>query len=194
MKIWCNWSSSDNDIVKPFRIPNPSWIEVLALVLRIPVVLQFSWSYLDTFVALAFWHTYEWEWHTFSWKTDTPTHIVTRHLFVCNVPFVLQNWRWFDLFSVFGLYKNNQLKAITNIYDCNIVWVHLDYHHHGFPCLMQKSQEGGLSFCSEVKCSSKEYNHTPSLILNSYSASHDNWCTETPWNRIITAQSEGMGK
>ena len=30
--------------------------------------------------------------------------------------------------------------------------------------------------------------------INSYSASHDNWCTGTLWNRIITAQCEGMGE
>ena len=29
--------------------------------------------------------------------------------------------------------------------------------------------------------------------LNSYSASHNNWCTETLLNRVITAQWEGMG-
>ena len=32
------------------------------------------------------------------------------------------------------------------------------------------------------------------LTFNSYSASHDNWCTGTLWNRIITAQCEGMGE
>ena len=32
------------------------------------------------------------------------------------------------------------------------------------------------------------------LCLNSYSASHDNWCTETLWNRVITAQCEGTGE
>ena len=31
-------------------------------------------------------------------------------------------------------------------------------------------------------------------VLNSYSASHDNWCTTTLWNRIMTAQCEGMGE
>ena len=31
-------------------------------------------------------------------------------------------------------------------------------------------------------------------MLNSYSASRDNWCTETLWNRVITAQCEGMGE
>ena len=30
--------------------------------------------------------------------------------------------------------------------------------------------------------------------VNSYSASHDNWCTATLWNRIVTAQCEGMGE
>ena len=30
--------------------------------------------------------------------------------------------------------------------------------------------------------------------VNSYSASHDNWCTVTLWNRIMTAQCEGMGE
>ena len=30
--------------------------------------------------------------------------------------------------------------------------------------------------------------------LNSYSASCDNWCTTTLWNRIMTAQCEGMGE
>ena len=32
------------------------------------------------------------------------------------------------------------------------------------------------------------------LFYNSYSASHDNWCTETLWSRVITAQCEGMGE
>ena len=31
-------------------------------------------------------------------------------------------------------------------------------------------------------------------ILNSYSASHGNWCTATLWNRIMTVQCEGMGE
>ena len=30
--------------------------------------------------------------------------------------------------------------------------------------------------------------------FNSYSASHNNWCTATLWNRIMTAQCEGMGE
>ena len=32
------------------------------------------------------------------------------------------------------------------------------------------------------------------VYINSYSASHGNWCTGTLWNRIITAQCEGMGE
>ena len=31
-------------------------------------------------------------------------------------------------------------------------------------------------------------------LFNSYSASHDNWCTATLWNRIMTTQCEGMGE
>ena len=31
-------------------------------------------------------------------------------------------------------------------------------------------------------------------LINSYSASHDNWCTGTLWNWVITAQCEGMGE
>ena len=30
--------------------------------------------------------------------------------------------------------------------------------------------------------------------FNSYSASHDSWCTTILWNRIMTAQCEGMGE
>ena len=32
------------------------------------------------------------------------------------------------------------------------------------------------------------------IFFNSYSASHGNWCTGTHWNRIMTAQCEGMGE
>ena len=32
------------------------------------------------------------------------------------------------------------------------------------------------------------------IKVNSYSASHDNWCTVTLWNRTMTAQCEGMGE
>ena len=35
-------------------------------------------------------------------------------------------------------------------------------------------------------------NKLPLVLL--YSASHDNWCTATLWNRIMTAQCEGMGE
>ena len=33
-----------------------------------------------------------------------------------------------------------------------------------------------------------------STYINSYSASRGNWCTATLWNRVITAQCEGMGE
>ena len=34
----------------------------------------------------------------------------------------------------------------------------------------------------------------PQTTVNSYSASNGNWCTATLWNRIMTAQCEGMGE
>ena len=39
-----------------------------------------------------------------------------------------------------------------------------------------------------------EDSHLLLYHINSYSASHDNWCTATLWNRIMTAQCEGMGE
>ena len=41
-----------------------------------------------------------------------------------------------------------------------------------------------------------KYEHILGIFafINSYSASHDNWCTATLWNRIMTAQCEGMGE
>ena len=37
-------------------------------------------------------------------------------------------------------------------------------------------------------------NHFADGLFNSYSASHDSWRTATLWNRIMTAQCEGMGE
>ena len=39
-----------------------------------------------------------------------------------------------------------------------------------------------------------KWQYTPVLTFNSYSVSHGNWCTATLWNRIVTAQCEGMGE
>ena len=41
---------------------------------------------------------------------------------------------------------------------------------------------------------SLSYPHSSSVPFNSYSASHDSWCTAALWNRIMTAQCEGMGE
>ena len=41
---------------------------------------------------------------------------------------------------------------------------------------------------------SKVSYHIALDTFNSYSASRDNWCTATLWNRIMTAQCEGMGE
>ena len=84
---------------------------------------------------------------------------------------------------------------------CNLLW-HSQEHDIA---LCQKTQ--GISVvttCSVVKLSWK---HAPLIMLikyifstmtlfdiNSYSASHNNWCTATLWNRIMTAQCEGDGE
>ena len=45
-----------------------------------------------------------------------------------------------------------------------------------------------------ISSSSTWQNNGIFQFLNSYSASHGNWCTATLWNRIMTAQCEGMGE
>ena len=42
-------------------------------------------------------------------------------------------------------------------------------------------------------CRSENQCNTLCFFFNSYSASHDNWCTGTLLNRIMTSQWEGMG-
>ena len=51
--------------------------------------------------------------------------------------------------------------------------------HHKEWTLLQRKLSPFWSLCRNV---------------NSYSASHDNWCTATLWNRIMTVQCEGMGE
>ena len=66
---------------------------------------------------------------------------------------------------------------------CRVVWVRNIHMYAGFI---------SISVCTIMR----------GIILfglnneqvNSYSASRDNWCTGTPWKRIITAQCEGMGE
>ena len=48
-------------------------------------------------------------------------------------------------------------------------------------------------FFSAETVACQHYLHSHS-VFNSYSASHGNWCTATLWNRIMTAQCEGMGE
>ena len=61
-------------------------------------------------------------------------------------------------------------------------------HFHVASCLI-------TWFCMHRK---KEHGHTWHIlrpnIINSCSASHNNWCTATLWNRIMIAQCEGMGE
>ena len=50
----------------------------------------------------------------------------------------------------------------------------------------------GQSIVNRQGCTLRSQDWKPAL--NSYSASHDNWCTATLWKRIMTAQCEGMGE
>ena len=65
--------------------------------------------------------------------------------------------------------------------------------------------QGGLHSCtasSSFSCTTclfpkytrETYNACKVDAINSYSTSHYNWCTVTLWNRIMTAQCEGMGE
>ena len=50
-----------------------------------------------------------------------------------------------------------------------------------------------LMICFSMATHPLKTSQETSIPFNSYSASHDNWCTETLLNRVITAQCEGMG-
>ena len=49
---------------------------------------------------------------------------------------------------------------------------------------------GGTRTCVHPHVSRPLYH----CATDSYSASHNNWCSATLWNRIMTAQCEGMGE
>ena len=49
----------------------------------------------------------------------------------------------------------------------------------------------GLSFDKPINSQNKILS---ALTLKVLVTTHDNWCTETLWNRIMTAQCEGMGE
>ena len=54
-------------------------------------------------------------------------------------------------------------------------------------------QKGILNLHDYAKSMSKLITFLANITVNSYSASHDNWCTGTLLNMIITTQWEGMG-
>ena len=64
-----------------------------------------------------------------------------------------------------------------------------------FPYRMQKLIISNTSvlFC-EIHLLWSVFLHIAVSLGNSYSASRDNWCTSTLWNRIMAAQCEGMGE
>ena len=60
--------------------------------------------------------------------------------------------------------------------------------------IASRGSRGQNNFCSAEWIISED--PVPCIIswTFNYSASHDNWCTATLWNRIMTAQCEGMGE
>ena len=73
----------------------------------------------------------------------------------------------------------NDLMGLTFIY--TVRW------YQGYfmcSCIFYQHKESYMVFLNAFVCQ----------FVNSYSASHDNWCTATLWNRIMTAQCEGMGE
>ena len=76
----------------------------------------------------------------------------------------------------------------------HVLWSHVS-HMTCFVC----SRENNVFWTetNELHEKAKECNGMGSQLIwsiNFYSASHDNWCTATHWNRIMTAQCEGMGE
>ena len=79
----------------------------------------------------------------------------------------------------------------------NLLWL------HGYSVRLACEQNALMLQCLRVFCVHCvtclwmhyiAFTHIPHYrYINSYSASHGNWCTATLWNRIMTAQCEGMG-
>ena len=70
---------------------------------------------------------------------------------------------------------NSTLSNVPSFVRCSLLII-LGLLHDIITCNIQTTKWVNLSF----------------VLFNSYSASHDNWCTATLWNRIMTVQCEGM--
>ena len=78
-----------------------------------------------------------------------------------------------------GYYKSMQNKYFCHTYASSVVNI------YGCPFLKASDSYHLIPLDSTM---------TSPPPVNSYSASHGNWCTATLWNRIMTAQCEGMGE
>ena len=101
--------------------------------------------------------------------------------------------------SCFGLgriccYRQNFLSHVAEKQQRQPIILESKWHYLAY---MQKSQSLGFVLLHDASVLGRITGVTFDHILcyaNSYSASHGNWCTETLWNRIMTAQCEGMGE
>ena len=99
-------------------------------------------------------------------------------------------WQY-DLCSGLGqvaaLWTHKVLRALT------------EQWHYNRPCptmLQITLRKSLILVCWKAQQSPVTWSINTSIMdcLTSYSASHGNWCTVTLWNRIMTAQCEGMGE
>ena len=95
------------------------------------------------------------------------------------------NSRW--IFYIFFTYSNISFR---------ILWRHCAWLCAQNTCGIKKYPSHSIIFIPihSPGSSSPKNGQVLNIIINSYSASRDNWCTATLWNRIMTVQCEGMGE
>ena len=110
-----------------------------------------------------------------TWQTCFLKNWIPAFVLVCAYKHIM--YRWWNVFLVNVRIWRWRFDIVT----CSIALLHqtCDIVLKHLPCdeLNMTGTNGYL----------------PAVYI-SYSASHDNWCTATLWNRIMTAQCEGMGE
>ena len=80
--------------------------------------------------------------------------------------------------------------SVVNLEKCHNFFFSRDNYLHSSLNLLMFFSNNKTTTYSHTQCCSMLFQ----WWFNSYSASHGNWCTATLWNRIMTAQCEGMGE
>ena len=123
--------------------------------------------------------------HLAAWSTSSYIWLFTLVTPESQLPCVCQLWSWSwdqadkancpvsrERYMVLHvIYKQNAAKNV-------MVWTNV----HGMATIYTWTRPWDSFICYYY------------LLFNSSGASRDNWCTGTLWNRIITAQCEGMGE